>query len=111
MIGPGAGIAPFRGFLWHNQHLIDQGLPYYKEMTLFFGSRHQDSDFLYKEELAQLEESGALKRLFCAFSRDQEERVYVQHLLEKEENLVLDLLHRKGKIYICGNTRMGKDVS
>lgn len=40
MVGPGAGIAPFRGFLWHNDYLIRQGLPHYKEMVLYFGSRH-----------------------------------------------------------------------
>ncbi len=111
MVGPGAGIAPFRGFLWHNDHLIKQGLPHYKEMVLYFGSRHKDSDYLYKEELQSLQASGALSELHCAFSRDQEERVYVQNLLEQQREQVYSLLERKGKIYICGNTQMGKDVS
>jgi NADPH-ferrihemoprotein reductase len=80
-------------------------------MHLYFGCRHKDEDYIYKQELQEFTNTKALASLHCAFSRDQEERVYVQHLLQKNKDEVYRMIKDNGRIYICGNTQMGKDVS
>lgn len=107
MIATGTGIAPFRGFLQDRNHKKARG-----DNWLFFGDRHAESDFLYQHELENYLESGTLSRLSTAFSRDQSEKIYVQHrMMENSKELFRWINERDAEIYICGNKRtMGKDV-
>lgn len=105
MIGPGTGVAPFRAFVQHRA-LADTPT----QNWLFFGERHAQSDFYYEEFWNAQIKKGIL-RVDTAFSRDQEEKVYVQHrLLEKSQELYR-WIEAGAHIYICGNaSRMAKDV-
>ncbi|GEM48449.1 bifunctional nitrate reductase/sulfite reductase flavoprotein subunit alpha [Deinococcus cellulosilyticus] len=106
MIGPGTGIAPFRAFLHDRQASGATGRNW-----LFFGEQRQNTDFLYQEELLALQQRGILHKLDTAFSRDQKEKVYVQHrMLEKAKELY-GWMQDGAHIYICGDaSRMAKDV-
>ncbi|QQD75649.1 sulfite reductase subunit alpha [Curtobacterium sp. YC1] len=106
MIGPGTGIAPFRGFL-HERAASGATGPNW----LFFGDQHRDTDFVYQDELTELQEQGVLDRLDLAFSRDQAEKVYVQtRMLERSAELFA-WLEDGGHVYVCGDaSRMAKDV-
>ncbi|ORZ09116.1 hypothetical protein BCR41DRAFT_309714 [Lobosporangium transversale] len=106
-IGPGTGVAPMRSFLHHR--IYAQGAT---ENVLFFGCRKRKMDYHYREEWEQLEREGYLK-LFTACSRDQEEKIYVQHLIEQQAPLVWDYLHEKqGMILLSGSSsRMPTDVT
>lgn len=111
MIGPGTGIAPFIGFIQERGWLKEQGKEV-GETVLYFGCRHKNEDFLYQEELAQFEKTGVLTTLNVAFSRDQAEKVYVQHHLKNNKEAVWKLVHTdNAHIYICGDARnMARDV-
>jgi sulfite reductase (NADPH) flavoprotein alpha-component len=98
MVGPGTGVAPFRAFL---QQRIQSNATC-GENILFFGSRRRDQDFLYGDELTQWHESGKLS-LITAFSREQDEKVYVQHRLREHGELVWRTLEKGGHFYICGD--------
>ncbi|SDQ60392.1 sulfite reductase (NADPH) flavoprotein alpha-component [Curtobacterium sp. UNCCL20] len=106
MIGPGTGIAPFRGFLHERATAGATGRNW-----LFFGDQHRDTDFVYEDELTALQEQGVLNRLDLAFSRDQAEKVYVQtRMLERAPELYA-WLEDGGHVYVCGDaSRMAKDV-
>ncbi len=78
MIGPGTGIAPFRGFLQERRALGHTGPNW-----LFFGEQHAATDFYYRDEIEKMHADGFLTELDLAFSRDQREKVYVQHLMRK----------------------------
>ncbi|GLT17054.1 sulfite reductase [NADPH] flavoprotein alpha-component [Vibrio zhanjiangensis] len=106
MIGPGTGVAPFRSFLQEREAREAQG-----KNWLFFGDRTFTQDFLYQVEWQKYLKSGVLNYLDVAFSRDQGEKVYVQHrILEKGEE-VWRWLEQGAYIYVCGDaTRMAKDV-
>jgi sulfite reductase (NADPH) flavoprotein alpha-component len=107
MIATGTGIAPFRGFLQYRDAKGASG-----DNWLFFGDRYSESDNLYQNELLSYSKKGLLTHFTTAFSRDQKEKVYVQHRMnENSEKLFEWIHHRKAVIYICGNKRtMGKDV-
>ncbi|KAJ0180556.1 hypothetical protein K1T71_003960 [Dendrolimus kikuchii] len=110
MVGPGTGLAPFRGFLQDRVHARASG----KEVgdnVLYFGCRHRDQDYIYQEELEEYAKNGDVK-LKLAFSRDQAEKVYVTHLLEKDMDLLWDIIgNRNGHFYICGDAKnMAVDV-
>ncbi|XP_057207943.1 P450 (cytochrome) oxidoreductase b isoform X2 [Triplophysa rosa] len=111
MIGPGTGIAPFMGFIqeraWLKEQAKDVG-----ETVLFFGCRHKKEDFLYQEELEEFEKNEVLTELNVAFSRDQEQKVYVQHLLKNNKEAIWRLVHTdNAHIYVCGDARnMARDV-
>ncbi|MEM1303569.1 MAG: sulfite reductase subunit alpha, partial [Planctomycetota bacterium] len=79
MVGPGTGVAPFRAFLQEREATGAKG-----KNWLFFGDQHEKTDFLYSDEFASMQESGLLTRLTTAFSRDQDEKVYVQHRMAEE---------------------------
>ncbi|XP_059054376.1 NADPH--cytochrome P450 reductase isoform X2 [Achroia grisella] len=110
MVGPGTGFAPFRGFLQERAHARANG----KEVgdnILYFGCRHRDQDYIYQEELEQYETNGDVK-LNLAFSRDQAQKVYVTHLLEKNIDQIWDIIgNRNGHFYVCGDAKnMAVDV-
>jgi len=106
MIGPGSGIAPFRGFLQERQHISATG-----EAILFFGCRNRDVDFLYSDELNNYLETGALTQLVTAFSRDTPEKVYVQHRMLEMKDKIWELLEQGAHVYVCGDAKfMAKDV-
>jgi len=110
MIGPGTGLAPFRAFL---QHLDAQrkATGTANDTWLFFGNPHRETDFLYHDELEAYLTSGTLKKLDLAFSRDQVEKVYVQHRLKEQGEDVIDWLQRGASVYVCGDaTHMAADV-
>lgn len=109
MIGPGTGLAPFRAFLQERALQKAQGKTLGPAM-LFFGCRHPDQDFLYRDELEQMAKDG-LTSLHVAFSRHDGEKTYVQDLLLKQRAEVWKLIEAGAHIYVCGDgSRMEPDV-
>jgi cytochrome P450/NADPH-cytochrome P450 reductase len=110
MIGPGTGLAPFRGFLQERAWLKSQGTPVGRSM-LFFGCRHPEQDFLYADELAALARDGVTD-LKVAFSRlPGEKKMYVQDLLLSERDAVWQMIESGAVVYVCGDaSRMAPDV-
>jgi sulfite reductase (NADPH) flavoprotein alpha-component len=105
MIGPGTGVAPYRAFLQERLALGATGRHW-----LFFGERERKYDFLYEDYWTSLEAQGKLK-LDLAFSRDQEEKVYVQHKLLTHSKDIWDWLSKGASLYVCGDaSKMAKDV-
>jgi NADPH-ferrihemoprotein reductase len=110
LVGPGTGIAPMRAFIQEGFFLKNKGSPPVN-WSLYFGCRHKNVDYIYEEELKKALDEGILSRLELACSRDQPEKVYVQHLLKQQGEFVWDVVHRKGgHVYVCGGTSMGRDV-
>ncbi|MFJ9631599.1 sulfite reductase flavoprotein subunit alpha [Streptomyces sp. NPDC101175] len=106
MIGPGTGIAPFRGFLHERAARGASGRNW-----LFFGDRHRETDFVYEDELTDLRERGVLTELDLAFSRDQSEKVYVQTRMLERAGELYAWLEDGAHVYVCGDaSRMAKDV-
>ncbi|MEM6696282.1 MAG: sulfite reductase subunit alpha [Pseudomonadota bacterium] len=106
MVGPGTGIAPFRAFLEERQARGATGTNW-----LFFGDQHRESDFIYADEIGAFSADGLLTRLDLAFSRDQAEKIYVQHRMEENGKDLFALLEEGAHFYVCGDaTRMAKDV-
>ncbi|MEM8981618.1 MAG: assimilatory sulfite reductase (NADPH) flavoprotein subunit [Pseudomonadota bacterium] len=106
MIGPGTGVAPFRAFLEHRDASGASG-----DNWLFFGDRESREDFLYQIDWARYRKQGLLTRMDVAFSRDQAEKVYVQHRLREHAGDVYDWLQRGAHIYVCGDAQhMAGDV-
>lgn len=106
MVGPGTGIAPFRGFLEDRQAQKASGRSW-----LFFGEQHEKHGFYYREELEAFMMTGTLDRLDTAFSRDQPERIYVQDRMEAAGADIWDWLQTGAYLYICGDAaRMARDV-
>lgn len=106
MVGPGTGIAPFRAFLEEREINASPG-----ENWLIFGDRNSSTDFIYEEELKLLQEKQVLDRLDLAFSRDQEEKIYVQDKMREHGAILFDWLERGGYFFVCGDAYyMAKDV-
>ena len=106
MIGPGTGIAPFRAFL---QERIATEAP--GRNWLYFGHQRSDFDFFYKDELVAMRSAGHLNRLTLAWSRDGDEKIYVQHRMRDDGRDLWDWLSHGAHIYVCGDAlRMAKDV-
>lgn len=106
MIGPGTGIAPFRGFLQEREATGAHG-----KTWLFFGDRHRATDFLYEDEIRGWLDKGVLGRLDTAFSRDQAEKIYVQHRMEENAAELWRWIGEGAYVYVCGDAeRMAKDV-
>ena len=109
MIGPGTGLAPFRGFLQERAALKAGGANLGPAM-LFFGCRHPDQDFLYADELKAFEAAG-ITELHTAFSRAEGPKTYVQHLVAAQKDRVWSLIEQGAIIYVCGDGgRMEPDV-
>jgi sulfite reductase (NADPH) flavoprotein alpha-component len=106
LVGPGTGIAPFRGFLQERQARGASGRTW-----LFFGDRRREVDFLYEEEIQAWLEDGTLDRLDLAFSRDQDEKQYVQTRMTEQGADLFAWLEDGAHFYVCGDAeRMAKDV-
>lgn len=106
MVGPGTGIAPFRAFLEERQARGAKGSNW-----LFFGDQTRKHDFIYEDEITKLSDSGVLGRLALAFSRDQDEKIYVQHRMQENGKDLYAQLEEGGYFFVCGDaTRMAKDV-
>jgi NADPH-dependent sulfite reductase flavoprotein alpha-component len=106
MVGPGTGVAPFIGFLQERRALGHRAPNW-----LFFGEQHRATDFYYRQELADLQESGVLGRLDTAFSRDQRAKVYVQDRMREHGPELWHWLQDGARFYVCGDaSRMAKDV-
>lgn len=106
MVGPGTGIAPFRAFLQEREKRGAGGRNW-----LFFGDQHRADDYVYEDELTAWQASGLLDRLDLAFSRDQSEKVYVQHRMRENGKELFGWLQDGGHFYVCGDAlRMAKDV-
>lgn len=106
MIGPGTGIAPFRGFLHERRALGHKG-----KNWLFFGERSAATDYLYREELEAMHADGHLTRLDTAFSRDHDRKVYVQNRMMEQAEQFWSWLQDGASVYVCGDaSRMAKDV-
>lgn len=106
MIGPGTGIAPFMAFLQERKAMGVTG-----KNWLFFGDQKAEGDFLYREELETYVAEGLLTELSLAFSRDQTEKIYVQHRMIERASELYAWLEAGAYFYICGDaSRMAKDV-
>jgi sulfite reductase (NADPH) flavoprotein alpha-component len=106
MIGPGTGIAPFRAFLHERRAVKAPGRNW-----LFFGHQRRDYDFFYEDELVAMRAAGLLTRLTLAWSRDGDEKIYVQHRMREVGRDLWSWLTDGAHIYICGDAlRMAKDV-
>ncbi|KAA8910945.1 hypothetical protein TRICI_003956 [Trichomonascus ciferrii] len=102
MIGPGTGVAPFRGFIQERYHQFTKDPTSTGPTILFFGCRNPHEDFLYKEELTSYPKE--FLSLFTAFSRQTKQKVYVQSQMKEQSNLLCDLIKtQNARIYVCGN--------
>jgi sulfite reductase (NADPH) flavoprotein alpha-component len=107
MIGPGTGIAPFRAFLEEREATGARG-----KNWLFFGDRNFTTDFLYQTELLSYHKKGLLSRLNVAFSRDTDQKVYVQHKMLKHSRELFQWLEEGAHFYVCGDMKnMWNDVN
>jgi sulfite reductase (NADPH) flavoprotein alpha-component len=106
MVGPGTGVAPFRGFLHERRATEAKGRNW-----LFFGEQRAATDFYYRDELEKMLADGHLTKLSTAFSRDQTEKIYVQHRMLENAVELWSWLQDGAHFYVCGDaSRMAKDV-
>lgn len=106
MVGPGTGVAPFRGFLHERRARGARGRNW-----LFFGARHQRCDALYADELAEMHRDGLLARFDLAFSRDSRPKTYVQQRMQEQGAQLYAWLRGGAHFYVCGDaTNMAGDV-
>ena len=107
MIGPGTGIAPFRSFLQQREFNKCEG-----ENWLFFGDRNKNYDYIYESEILGFQKRGVLNKIDLAWSRDQDEKIYVQDLLIKNKKEIFGWIQNGSHIYVCGDALyMAKDVN
>jgi sulfite reductase (NADPH) flavoprotein alpha-component len=106
MIGPGSGIAAMRSFLYEREATGATGRNW-----LFFGDQHFTTDFLYQTEIQKWLETGVLTKLSTAFSRDQQEKIYVQHKMEKLKDELYEWIEGGACLYVSGTREpMSQDV-
>ncbi|MCY7911895.1 assimilatory sulfite reductase (NADPH) flavoprotein subunit [Bacillus haynesii] len=106
MVGPGTGVAPFRSFM---QEREETGVP--GKSWMFFGDQHFVTDFLYQTEWQKWLSDGVLTKMDVAFSRDTEEKVYVQHRMLEHSKELFEWLEEGAAFYVCGDkNNMAKDV-
>lgn len=102
LIGPGTGVAPFRGFLQaQSEHKSKTPI---ENIYLFYGCRYSDRDYLYKSELNEYVDKGVLTALYVAFSRETNKKVYVQDKIKEQGELIADLiLNGNAHVRVCGD--------
>ncbi|TYR81890.1 assimilatory sulfite reductase (NADPH) flavoprotein subunit [Priestia megaterium] len=106
MIGPGTGVAPFRSFMQEREEAGAKG-----KSWMFFGDQHFVTDFLYQTEWQQWLKDGVLTKMDVAFSRDTDEKVYVQHRMLEQSKELFQWLQEGAAVYICGDEKhMAHDV-
>ncbi|MFL0374021.1 assimilatory sulfite reductase (NADPH) flavoprotein subunit [Paenibacillus amylolyticus] len=106
MVGPGTGVAPFRSFLGEREETGAEG-----KTWLFYGDQHFATDFLYQTEWQRWLKDGVLTKMDVAFSRDTEQKVYVQHRMLEHSKELYQWLQEGASIYICGDEKkMAHDV-
>lgn len=106
MVGPGTGIAPFRAFLEEREARQAKGRNW-----LLFGDQKRATDFLYEDQIGDWRRRGVLTRFDTAFSRDQSEKIYVQHRMQENAGELWNWLEAGAHFYVCGDAkRMAKDV-
>ncbi|MPQ26744.1 assimilatory sulfite reductase (NADPH) flavoprotein subunit [Bacillus paralicheniformis] len=106
MIGPGTGVAPFRSFMQEREETGASG-----KSWMFFGDQHFVTDFLYQTEWQKWLSDGVLTKMGVAFSRDTEEKVYVQHRMLEHSKELFEWLEEGAAFYVCGDkNNMAKDV-
>ncbi|MBC3086547.1 assimilatory sulfite reductase (NADPH) flavoprotein subunit [Staphylococcus capitis] len=106
MIGPGTGVAPFRSYMQEREELGFEG-----HTWLFFGEQYFTTDFLYQTEWQEWLNDGTLSKLDVAFSRDTDQKVYVQHKIAENSEQFNQWIENGAAIYVCGDkSKMAKDV-
>ncbi|MCY7751220.1 assimilatory sulfite reductase (NADPH) flavoprotein subunit [Bacillus inaquosorum] len=106
MVGPGTGVAPFRSFMQEREEMGAEG-----KAWMFFGDQHFVTDFLYQTEWQNWLKDGVLTKMDVAFSRDTEEKVYVQHRMLEQSAELFEWLQEGAAVYICGDEKhMAHDV-
>ncbi|MCM3093217.1 MULTISPECIES: assimilatory sulfite reductase (NADPH) flavoprotein subunit [unclassified Cytobacillus] len=106
MVGPGTGIAPFRSFMQEREESGAEG-----KSWLFFGDQHFVTDFLYQTEWQKWLKDGVLSKMDVAFSRDGDEKIYVQHRMKENSRELFQWLEEGAAVYICGDEKnMAHDV-
>lgn len=106
MVGPGTGIAPFRSFMQEREEIGAAG-----KSWLFFGDQHFVTDFLYQTEWQKWLKDGVLTKMDVAFSRDADEKVYVQHRMLEHSKELFEWLEQGASLYVCGDEKnMAHDV-
>ncbi len=106
MVGPGTGIAPFISFLQERQALESGG-----KNWLFFGAQTQNNDFIYEDQIFEMQKNDVLQKIDLAFSRDQQKKIYVQDRMYETRSDVFQWLENDAYLYVCGDAnKMAKDV-